>query len=112
RQLFDTHRFEEIGDYLAAEAKKLRGTVQADTERRQALRANILETVQALSPSTEAADPKVTDLDTLDDGELVAHVEGLMTQSEADALRRVEQAQHTLNTTRDEFNRLQQQEEQ
>jgi len=112
RQLFDTHRFEEIGDYLAAEAKKLRGTVQADTERRQALRASIIEIVQALSPSTEAADPKVTDLDTLDDGELVAHVEGLMTQSEADALRRVEQAQHTLNTTRDEFNRLQQQEEQ
>ena len=109
KQLFNTHRFDEIGDYLSAEAKKLRGTVEADAERRQTLRASIIETAQTYA----AADPDAAtpNLEDLDDAELIAHVDGVMTELEAGAQRRVQQSHSVLKTARDELARLQQQQE-
>ncbi|HJF14527.1 MAG TPA: SMC family ATPase [Enteractinococcus helveticum] len=115
RQLFNTHRFDEIGDYLAAEAKKLRGTLQADTQRRDTLRASLIETAQTCAqphdadstqPATEPAD-----LETLDDVELIAHTDRLMSELATGAQRRVEQSQRALKTARDAFQQLQQQQE-
>lgn len=116
RQLFNTHRFDEIGDYLAAEAKKLRGTVQADTQRRQTLRASIIETAQTYAqPQNAAADTQPAtepvDLEALDDVELIAHIDDLMSELETGAQRRVEQSQSALKTARDAFQQLQQQHE-
>ena len=120
RQLFNTHRFDEIGDYLSAEAKKLRGTVEADTERRQTLRAGIIETAQMyatphdaeLDSTPDAVALAAQDLEALDDAELIAHVDALMADLESGALRRVKHSQTALQTARDELQRLQQQQEQ
>src|SRR5699024_983426 len=121
RQLFNTHRFDEIGDYLAAEAKKLRGSVEADAQRRQSLRAGIIETAQTYTQpgddtdtdaEAEAVDLEALDLEALDDTELIAHIDRLMCELESGALRRVEHSRLALKTARDELQRLQQQQEQ
>src|SRR5699024_8083347 len=121
RQLFNTHRFDEIGDYLAAEAKKLRGSVEADAQSRQSLRAGIIETAQTYAQpgdatdadaKAEAVDLEALDLEALDDTELIAHIDRLMSELESGALRRVEHSRLALKTARDELQRLQQQQEQ
>src|SRR5699024_9861622 len=116
RQLFNTHRFDEIGDCLAAEAKKLRGSVEADAQRRQSLRAGIIETAQTYTqPGDDTdtdAEAEAVDLEALDDTELIAHIDRLMSELESGALRRVEHSRLALKTARDELQRLQQQQEQ
>ena len=125
RQLFHTHRFDEIGDHLNARAKTLRGTVETDQQHRQSLRAGLIHTAETYAPAltdpapepddasaAEPGDPEDSALQTLDDTELVAHVDDVMTRLEADALRRVEQSGKALETARATMQRLQQQREQ
>ncbi|GAA4473891.1 SMC family ATPase [Enteractinococcus fodinae] len=114
RQLFNTHRFDEIGDYLNARAKKLRGTVETDQERRHTLRAGLIETAETYG-AAEPDDELHTDdpeLDLLDDEALVDHVDGIMTQLEAAALRRVEHFTKAREAARKTVQRLEQQQEQ
>src|SRR5690625_3461679 len=105
RQLFHTHRFDEIGDYLAQQAKALRGTVEADTERRQTLRTSLAEVAQRYAP---AEDRK---FDTLSDAELVEHVETTMSARENQAQQRVTDATTTLDAAGKTLQKLQQQQE-
>ena len=120
RQLFNTHRFDEIGDYLSSEAKKLRATVEADNDRRQTLRAGLIETAQTYGPNLDTVEPdsapihefEPLDLAAFEDSELISHVDGLMSQLEADALRYVEHSTKTLQSARTTLQELQQQQEQ
>ena len=100
RQLFNTHRFDEIGDYLNARAKKLRGTVETDQERRQTLRAGLIETAETYRADEHESHTEEPELDALDDETLVDHVDGIMTQLEAAALRRVEDFTKTREAAR------------
>lgn len=118
RQLFNTHRFDEIGDYLAAEAKKLRSTVEADNDRRQSLRAGLIETAQTYGPAVDAGEPdsaptdEPADLEAFDDSELISHVDRHMHQLESDALAHVEHSTKTLQTARATLHQLQEHQEQ
>lgn len=113
RQLFNTHRFDEIGDYLNAQAKKLRGTVETDQERRQALRAGLIDTAEThgVDALDDESDPEETELDALDDEVLVTRLEGIMMQLEAAALRRVEDLSNARETARKAVQRLEHQRE-
>src|SRR5699024_7376288 len=113
RQLFNTHRFDEIGDYLNARAKKLRGTVETDQERRQSLRAGLIETAQTYG-ADQVGESQIDglDLESLDDASLVNHVDGIMTQRETAALRRVEDLTKAREAARKTVQRLEQQQEQ
>lgn len=104
-QLFKTHRFEAIGEYLADQAKQLRGAVQADAQQRDTLRTGLIDTVQALSPEP-------VDLMALDETALLDHVETLMAQLEATAQQRVATTQTTLASTREVLQSLREQREQ
>lgn len=127
RQLFNTHRFDEIGDYLNAQAKTLRGTVEADQQRRHTLRTGLIDTAQTYGPSTatevdqaasdgaeptEESEVAALDLDALEDGALVDHVDSIMTELEAAALRRVEQSSTAWQAARKLLQQLEQQQEQ
>lgn len=126
RQLFHTHRFDEIGDYLNARAKKLRGTVETDQQQRQTLRDGLIETAETYAPALAAADEtesaqetadeledaEAAALEALDDAELIEHVDDVMTQLETNALQRVEQSTKVLQTARDSLQQLQLQQEQ
>lgn len=112
RQLFNTHRFDEIGDYLNARAKKLRGTVETDQERRQTLRAGLIETAETYSADEDESHTEDPELDSLDDEALVDHVDGIMTQLEATALQRVEDFTKAREAARQMVQRLEQQREQ
>lgn len=105
RQLFHTHRFDEIGDYLAQQAKALRGTVEADTERRQTLRTSLAEVAQRYAPAEDR------EFDTLSDAELVEHVETTMSARENQAQQRVTDATTTLDAAGKTLQKLQQQQE-
>src|SRR5699024_3632067 len=82
RQLFNTRRFDEIGDYLATEAKKLRGSVEADRERRDSLRAQLIHIAETVTaPADDATDPvdeELLELSELSDEQLIEHVEHVM----------------------------------
>src|SRR5690625_3592298 len=114
RQLFNTHRFDEIGDYLNTQAKKLRSTVEADQERRASLRTNLIETAQTYAPEQDTPEAATDDvvLSEFEDAELVDHVDSVMTKLEADALGRVEASQKTLATARKTLQRLERHQEQ
>lgn len=116
RQLFNTHRFDEIGDYLSAQAKKLRSTVEADNDQRQTLRAGLVETAETYAPEADTTedtefDDESADLEALEDAELVEYVDGVMSRLETDALRRVEHATKTLQSAQKTLKRLEQQQE-
>ncbi|MDN6173696.1 MAG: SMC family ATPase, partial [Yaniella sp.] len=53
RQLFNTHRFDEIGDYLSQQAKTLRSAVESDSQRRESLRAVLIQTAETYAPAWE-----------------------------------------------------------
>src|SRR5690625_6629302 len=105
RQLFPAPRFDESGDYFAQQAKALRGTVEADTERRQTLRTSLAEVAQRYAP---AEDRK---FDTLSDAELVEHVETTMSARENQAQQRVTDATTTLDAAGKTPQKPQQQQE-
>lgn len=106
QQLFNTHRFDDIGEYLSTEAKKLRSAVEADSKRRDSLRDVLIETAHT---HAEAADEAVAELD---DAELVAHVEATMTCLQEQAQHRVQQSSHALETARKRLTELQEQQTQ
>lgn len=130
RQLFNTHRFDAIGDYLSAQAKTLRDSVAADSERRATLREGLIDTARLHSveeeptddaelndtPGLLAADEGVedapVDLELLDDAALVDHVARLMTHLETTARARVEQATTAYQTARTNYQQLQRHQEQ
>ncbi|WP_022871333.1 AAA family ATPase [Yaniella halotolerans] len=116
RQLFNTHRFDEIGDYLNQQAKKLRGAVEADSQRRENLRGTLLQTAETYAPSKETDDDAghvaAVDLANLLDVELIEHVQTLMTALQVQADQRVEQASSVLEQARQKLTDLQDQQTQ
>ncbi|GAA2030089.1 SMC family ATPase [Yaniella flava] len=110
RQLFNTHRFDEIGDYLATEAKKLRGAVEADSERRESLRAGLIQIAETCTaPAHDTTDPVDEKLSELSDEQLIEHVEHVMSGLETHARRRVEQSKTTLEQAQKRLAELQEQ---
>ncbi|MDN5732168.1 MAG: SMC family ATPase [Yaniella sp.] len=127
RQLFNTHRFDEIGDYLSQQAKTLRSAVESDSQRRESLRAVLIQTAETYAPAWEddagsqhlveqerhgSDETAALDLDALSDAELIEHVESRMTALQAHAQQRVAQASTTLETTRKKLTDLQEQQTQ
>lgn len=104
RQLFNTHRFDEIGDYLAHEAKQLRGAVEADRQRRDSLREDLIQTAQTYSVGENAT--------TLDDAELIDRVESTMLHLQDQSRRRVNQLTEALQTAQKTVTDLQDQQTQ
>lgn len=122
RQLFNTHRFDEIGDYLSKQATKLRDAVESDSQRRESLRVTLIDSVTTHEPGvfqveTEGTEPShdqapehtELDLHDLADVELIDHVETQMSQRFDQAQQRVSSASAALETSRQHLIDLQEQ---
>jgi len=113
RQLFNTHRFDDIADYLSQQAKKLRGEVEADSQRRDSLRASLIQ-LAAHAAAAETAEPETEDspaFEELDDQELIAGLQAKMQALEAQAAGRVTDATTTLERAQKHLVELQEQAE-
>lgn len=111
RQLFNTHRFDEIGDYLADQAKKLRSAVETDSQRRESLRQGLLQTAETYAPEPDP-ESETAELTALDDPELIAHVESTMVQLQQTAQHRVDRSTTALDTARKHLTTLQEHQDQ
>src|SRR5699024_8635703 len=74
-------------DYLSQQAKKLRGEVEADSQRRDSLRASLIQ-LAAHAAAAETPEPETEDspaFEELDDQELIAGLQAKMQALEAQA---------------------------
>ena len=60
RQLFNTHRFDDIADYLSQQAKNCGAKSRADSQRRDSLRASLIQ-LAAHAAAAETAEPETED---------------------------------------------------
>src|SRR5699024_256865 len=112
RQLFNTHRFDEIGDYLSNQAKKLRSAVEADSNQRDRLRDVLIQTAHTFAEDEAegSAEPEAdTDVAELGDTALIEHVDATMTRLQGQAQHRVQRASGALDTARKRLTELQDQ---
>lgn len=112
RQLFNTHRFDEIGDYLSNQAKKLRSAVEADSNQRDRLRDVLIQTAHTFAEDEaegSAESEADTDVAELGDTALIEHVDATMTRLQDQAQHRVQRASSALDTARERLTEFQDQ---